>query len=153
MKSCLHSAISYILVLVLSFPGQFHLEWVCKSKEVLRGLDRILQLPREVCRVTQPNFANAAGMKTLNCLLNILSLQLARCHLAEMLEINFAVVCHEFQQANLDVVLRLFPLPLRIPSAIPLFRDSLRCRQTSMSTQWRRRSATSVSEHLKVFLL
>lgn len=40
---------------------------------------------------------------------------------------------------------------LRIPSAIPLWRTSLRCRQTSMSAKWRRHSATSVSEHSKVY--
>lgn len=40
----------------------------------------------------------------------------------------------------------LSPPSIRIPWGIPLWRTSLRCRQTSMSTKWRRRSAASVSE-------
>lgn len=144
------------LPLLYPCPGQCDLAGVCKSEEALRGLDWIVQLHHKLCANTQANFANAAGMKNPG-LSSVYLIILAGSPSSESLEINFAVVLNEFQQLNLDVVHCLIHSPpsppVRIPSAIPLWKTSLRCRQTSMSAKWRRRSATSVSEHLKVLLL
>lgn len=76
-------------------PGQCDLTEVCKSEEELWGLDQILQLHHKLCPIAQPNFADAAGMKTQSCL-SVFPMIQAGSLSSESFEINFAVVFSEF---------------------------------------------------------
>lgn len=150
--------IFFFFLCVLPFcpcPGQCDPARVCKPEEALRGLDQILRLHHELVPNTWPNLANAAG-KEVQRVSNFFpdysgSVTVAWKFGDKLYSGPRLVSAVEYWCCSLS---HLHSLPIvRIPSAIPLCKTSLRCRQTSMSAKWRRHSATSVSEHLKVLLL